>query len=88
MTRKKNVETETYKVTPEIRQRAIECLVDQLLEMAERCGSTRILMDKRRMEHGLERPTSAIIVTELGAQMALALAKDLASGRIIPNMEA
>ena len=88
MPRKKNVETETYKVTPEIQQRAIEFLVDQLLELSERWGSIRIAMDKRLMEHGIERPTSAIIVTELGAQLALALAKDLASGRIIPNMEA
>lgn len=88
MTRKKNVGTETYKVTPEIQQRAIESIVDQLLEIAERCGSIRILMETRRKDHGLERPTSAIIVAELGSQMALALAKDLASGRLILNKEA
>ena len=76
-------ETVTYEITPELHQRAMDLLVDVLLRAAEDIASSGGRQEARRSERGFPSHTSAAIVVELAAQMAVRLARHLADGELL-----
>lgn len=77
-------EPHPFEVTPELHQRAVEALTEDLLDMAYQRGTYGNKVIARRDQHGMAAPSCAH-VAELVAQMALSLAKSLADGSLTPR---
>ena len=81
--KKTQPETVRYEITPELHERATELLVDILLRAAEEIGANGGRQETRRAERGFKIHTSAAIVTELAALMAVRLARHIHDGELL-----
>ena len=74
-------------ITPEMHSRACQHLADCLLELANKTGDGCVRMASSRVRFGMP-PNAQHEIGEVEAQMALWLAREIASGRLVPRTNA
>ena len=77
-------QTGTITVTPELRQRAIECVCVKLLVDANQYGRDGTYLQQEYQRHKLPESTTSAVL-EIAGQMMVWLAKELSANRIIPT---